>query len=114
MREAEVQAWFLESLAPELARLSPLDRHVLGEDFARRGDLTVFCPLAIRPNLRKRVPFVVELRNLTYEQQRQVLFFILERLPRFTGAAFDATANGGYLAEQAASSLALLLSIRSA
>ena len=102
MREADVEAWCEEHLAPELARLSPIDRHVLGEDFARRGDLTVFCPLAIQPNLRKRVPFVVELRNLTYEQQRQVLFYILERLPRFTGAAFDATANGGYLAEQAA------------
>ena len=102
MREAEVERWCEDTLAPELARLSLIDRHVLGEDFARRGDLTVFCPLAIKPNLRKRVPFVVELRNLTYEQQRQVLFYILERLPRFTGAAFDATANGGYLAEQAA------------
>lgn len=102
MREAEVEQWCIDNLAPELARLSPMDRHVLGEDFARRGDLTVFCPLVIEPSLRKRVPFVVELRNLTYEQQRQVLFFILDRLPRFTGAAFDATANGGYLAEQAA------------
>ncbi|MFL1552488.1 terminase large subunit domain-containing protein [Pseudomonas sp. D47] len=101
MREAEVEQWCVENLAPELARLSPLDRHVLGEDFARRGDLTVFCPLAIAPSLRKRVPFVVELRNLTYEQQRQVLFYIMDRLPRRTGAAFDATANGGYLAEQA-------------
>lgn len=102
MREAEMQAWCKENLQPELARLSPADRHVLGEDFARRGDLTVFVPLAIAASLRKRVPFVVELRNLTYEQQRQVLFFIMDRLPRFTGAAFDATANGGYLAEQAA------------
>lgn len=102
MREAEMQAWCEENLVPELARLSPADRHVLGEDFARRGDLTVFVPLAIAPSLRKRVPFVVELRNLTYEQQRQVLFFIMGRLPRLTGAAFDATANGGYLAEQAA------------
>jgi phage FluMu gp28-like protein len=102
MREAEVQAWCEENLLPELARLNLTDRHVLGEDFARRGDLTVFVPLAIAPSLRKRVPFVVELRNLTYEQQRQVLFFIMGRLPRLTGASFDATANGGYLAEQAA------------
>src|SRR5690606_19281627 len=42
-----------------------------------------------------------ELRNVTYEQQRQVLFYVTERLPRFSGAAFDATGNGGYLAEQA-------------
>ncbi|WP_429147972.1 hypothetical protein [Aeromonas rivipollensis] len=102
MREAEIEKWCQDNLLPELEKLDPANRHVFGEDFARRGDLTVFTPLAIKPNLRKQTPFVVELRNLTYEQQRQVMFFILTRLPRFTGAAFDATGNGGYLAEQAA------------
>lgn len=101
-REDEIQKWCLDNLLPELNRLRPQDRHYFGEDFARRGDLTVFAPLAVLPDLRKRTPFVVELRNLTYEQQRQVMFFILERLPRFAGGAFDATGNGGYLAEQAA------------
>ena len=62
---------------------------------------TVFVPLAISPMLRKRVPFVVELRNLTYDQQRQIMFFICDRLPRLTGLAFDATGNGGYLAAAA-------------
>lgn len=102
MREAEVQAWCEENLAPELARLSDRNRHTFGEDFARRGDLTVFTPLQIDPLLRKRVPFQVELRNLTYEAQRQIMFYICDRLPRLTGLAFDATGNGGYLAEQAA------------
>lgn len=101
-REAEVDAWCRENLLPELARLNPDHRHVFGEDFARRGDLTVFAPLAIMPTLRKRTPFLVELRNLTYEQQRQIMFYIMESLPRLSGAAFDATGNGGYLAEQAA------------
>ena len=101
-REAEVCAWCEENLAPELARLSDRNRHTFGEDFARRGDLTVFTPLQIDPLLRKRVPFQVELRNLTYEAQRQVMFYICDRLPRLTGLAFDATGNGGYLAEQAA------------
>ncbi len=102
MREVEVRAWCEENLQPELARLSDRNRHTFGEDFARRGDLTVFTPLQIDPLLRKRVPFQVELRNLTYEAQRQVMFFICDRLPRLTGLAFDATGNGGYLAEQAA------------
>ncbi|HCL4240802.1 hypothetical protein CJT88_06800 [Pseudomonas aeruginosa] len=102
MREADIGAWCEENLAPELARLSPRNRHTFGEDFARRGDLTVFTPLQIDPMLRKRVPFEVELRNLTYEAQRQILFFICDRLPRLSGLAFDATGNGGYLAEQAA------------
>lgn len=102
MRTAEVTAWCLEQLAPDLARLSPFERHVFGEDFARRGDLSVFVPAAIRADLRRRVPFVVELRNVPYEEQRQVMFFICDALPRLSGLAFDATGNGGYLAEQAA------------
>lgn len=102
MREAEINKWCDENLLPELARLNDRDRHVFGEDFARRGDLTVFAPLAISPTLRKRTPFLVELRNLTYEAQRQVMFFICDRLPRLSGLSFDATGNGGYLAEQAA------------
>ncbi|WP_213664294.1 hypothetical protein [Stutzerimonas stutzeri] len=102
MREAEIRAWCEENLAPELARLNARNRHTFGEDFARRGDLTVFTPLQIDPLLRKGVPFEVELRNLTYEAQRQVMFFICDRLPRLSGLAFDATGNGGYLAEQAA------------
>lgn len=101
-REDEIDKWCLDNLLPELNSLNKNDRHVFGEDFARSGDLTVFAPLAIKPNLRKRTPFVVELRNLTYQQQEQVMKFIIKRLPRFGGAAFDATANGGYLAEQAA------------
>lgn len=102
MREAEVQRWCEENLAPELGKLNKGWRHVFGEDFARRGDLTVFVPLAIKPDLRRRVPFVVELRNVPYEQQKQIMFFICDRLPRRGGLAFDATGNGGYLAEQAA------------
>jgi len=101
-REAEIDAWCQEHLAPLLSKLNKNHRHVFGEDFARKGDLTVFVPLAISGDLRKRTPFVVELRNLTYEQQRQVMFYIMKRLPNLCGSAFDATGNGGYLAEQAA------------
>ncbi|UXM80701.1 hypothetical protein N7V09_12410 [Shewanella seohaensis] len=102
MREAEVRDWCEQHLKPELAKLNPDHNHSFGEDFARRGDLTVFVPLAIKPDLRKRAPFVVELRDTTYEQQRQVMLYIADRMPRLVGLAFDATGNGGYLAEQAA------------
>ncbi|MGF2613923.1 hypothetical protein ACQUUB_32060 [Pseudomonas aeruginosa] len=102
MREDEIRTWCEENLLPELARLDPENTHSFGEDFARRGDLTVFTPLQISPTLRKREAFRVELRNLTYEAQRDIMFFICDRLPRVVGMAFDATGNGGYLAEQAA------------
>lgn len=102
MRESEIKAFCLEHLQSLLDELSPDNKHTFGEDFARRGDLTVFTPLATFADLRKRVPFVVELRDLTYEQQKQVMLFITKQLPRLSGLAFDATGNGGYLAEQAA------------
>ncbi|PTQ91261.1 hypothetical protein [Agitococcus lubricus] len=102
VRIAEIEQWCVDNLLPQLSKLNKLNRHSFGEDFARRGDLTVFVPLAINAELRKRTPFVVELRNLTYDQQKQVMFFIVDRLPRLSGLAFDATGNGGYLAEAAA------------
>lgn len=101
-REAEIKALCFEQLQPELEKLTDVNQHAFGEDFARSGDLTVFVPIAIQPDTRLRVPFMLELRNLTYDQQKQTLFYILDRLPRWVGAAFDATGNGGYLAEAAA------------
>lgn len=100
-RKRIIAQWCDAVLQPLLEQLNPVHRHVFGEDFARKGDLTVFCPLAIRPDLTKRTPFVVELANAPYETQRTVLFYVLTRLPRFTAGAFDATGNGGYLAEAA-------------
>jgi phage FluMu gp28-like protein len=49
---------------------------------------------------------VVELRNVPFNQQKQVLFYLVdalaERSGRFVGGAMDARGNGQYLAEQAA------------
>ncbi|WDR00738.1 hypothetical protein PSC71_08320 [Devosia sp. J2-20] len=89
-------------LAPLLAGLDPKRSHVLGEDFARSGDATDIIPMETGVDLVRRVPFVVELRNIPFEQQKDILFYIGDRLPRFTGAALDATGNGAYLAEVAA------------
>jgi phage FluMu gp28-like protein len=101
-RQLHVGHWNQSVLQPELEKLDPSQRHSFGEDFARKGDLSIFVPMAERRDLSKRVPFVVELRNLTYDAQKQVLFYLLDRLPRKRGMAFDATGNGGYLAEAAA------------
>lgn len=100
-RKAVAEIWCEENLKPCLEALDRNCRHVLGEDFARKGDLSVFVPLSIATSLRKTVPFVVELVNAPYETQRQLLFYLLQGLHRFTAAAFDATGNGGYLAEAA-------------
>ena len=102
LREAEMRDWCEEHLKPLLAKLDPKERHAFGEDFGRTGDLTVFAPIAIGQDLRRRVPFLVELRNVPFKQQEQVLNFIVDRLPRLQAGALDARGNGQYLAEQTA------------
>jgi len=87
---------------PLLKYLKPSEEHAFGEDFGRSGDLTVMSPIAIGQSLRRRVPFLVELRNVPFRQQEQILYFICDRLPQFRAAMLDARGNGQYLAEQAA------------
>lgn len=99
LRKAEAEAWCEEHLKPLLDRLDKRLTHYLGMDFGRVSDLSVMWPFTLSRLMRRLTPFVVELRNIPFEQQRQILFYILERLPRFAAAALDATGNGAWLAE---------------
>lgn len=101
-RAAFIAAWCEKELLPLLAALPADCRHGFGEDFGRSGDLTVVAPITVTRTLVRRVPFLVELRNVPFRQQEQVLFFIVDRLPRLAGGALDARGNGQYLAEVAA------------
>jgi phage FluMu gp28-like protein len=98
-RRSYVDAWLEQSVAPEIAKLDKNLAHCLGQDFARSGDVSGLVPLAIERNLTRRAPFVIEMRNVPYEQQKQVFFYVADHLPRFIGAKLDATGNGGYLGE---------------
>ncbi len=101
IREAEVRDWCDAHLAPLLVSLDPKARSVFGEDFGRSGDLTVLWPLLIGRDLVRRTPFIVELRNMPFRQQEQVLTYMADRLPRLQAGALDARGNGQYLAERA-------------
>ena len=101
-RRADMDDWLRTELRPLLHTLDAGERHVYGMDFGRVSDLSVIAPLAIREDLRRRCPFMVELQNVPHAQQFQTLAFICERLPRFSGGANDARGNGEYLAEAAA------------
>lgn len=101
LREEYVQAWLEQNIAAELKALNPQLQHAFGQDFAREGDASIYVPLVIEPDLTRRAPFVVEMRNVPYEQQKQIVIWITERLPRFIGGKIDATGNGGYLGEVA-------------
>ena len=100
-RAAACAAWCEDHLGPILAALNPHYCSYVGGDFGRTGDLSVFVPLIEQPKLLYRAPFHVELRNVPFKQQEQILFFICDRLPRFRGGALDARGNGQYLAEVA-------------
>ena len=101
-RKSYVAAWIEDHLAPLLKELNPNLQHVLGDDFARYGDFAVIAPGSIEKNLTLRVPFMVEMKNVPTRQQEQILWYIIEHLPRFYGAALDATGNGFTLAEYTA------------
>lgn len=108
-RKGAILEWCEEHLDPVF---KDLDRLVesrwgrvtsyLGGDFARTGDLSAFLPLVQFQNLRRRVPFAVELRGMPFDQQLQLLWYVIDRLPRFVGAALDARGLGMMMAEKTA------------
>ena len=97
----ETRDWCEGYLGPVLGTLDPSLRSFFGEDFGRSGDLTVIHPLQETRTLDLLTPFVLELRNCPFRTQRQILFYTLDRLPRFAGGAMDARGNGQALAEEA-------------
>lgn len=101
IRKAEVDAWLEDHLAHFFDDLTADQNSVVGEDFARTGDLTVMTPLLQQQNAHWRELFRLELRNIPFQQQEQIFYYICDRLPRFRYAALDARGNGQYLAERA-------------
>lgn len=99
VRKQEARDFCKAELLPLLNALDPKTPHVFGQDFARSGDLSVIWVMALEQSLVRTTPFVLELRNVPYEQQKQILWWTLTRLPRLRGGAIDATGNGGWLGE---------------
>lgn len=101
-RRLETRTWLKENIDPLLNRLNRSYKSYYGLDFGRSGDLTYLLPFQEQPNLVRKAPFALEMRNVPYDQQQQILFYIVEQLPRFTCGAHDARGNGEFLAEAAA------------
>lgn len=100
-RHDEMQLWLHEKVAPVLASLHDNHQHYFGEDFAMRQDQTAIAVGYVAQNLDRIVPLIVELRTCPYDQQKQALFFIVDRLPRFARGILDANGNGMVLAQHA-------------
>lgn len=102
VRRFAIVGWITEQLKPHLARLHPDRRHCFGQDFARSVDLSVIVVLEQGLDMVERVRLVIELGNCPFKSQEQILFAVIDALPRFRGGALDATGNGAALAEAAA------------
>lgn len=104
VRKGEIFDWCEEYLRPELQKLRELQdvTSYVGGDFARISDLSAYSPLIRFRDLRGRIPFLIELRGMPFQQQRQVLWYLMDGLPRFSGAALDASGLGMQISEETA------------
>jgi len=113
-RREQMQTWIDWQLAPALARLDPDRRHTLGMDFARSGDTTAIIVLELGATLRRTQVMLVELHNVPYDQQDQVLAWIEgyqlqagrwtptgQGVPKLAEEAIDSTGNGDVIGEHA-------------
>jgi phage FluMu gp28-like protein len=102
VRRHAIDGWIAENLAPHVAALNPKHTHAFGEDFGRSRDLSVTVVLEQDASLIQRPKLQLELANCPFSCQQQILFWLVDRLPRFRGGALDATGNGAALAEACA------------
>ena len=100
-RRSDVHQWCENNLRPYLASANGNLKSMLGEDFARSADLSVVIPAQEQTDLSLEALFVLEMRNVPFEAQKQIVFYVIEHLPRFVSGAFDANGNGAFLAERA-------------
>lgn len=104
IRVNTIKDWCEENINPLLDELRALRDVVsyVGGDFARISDLTAFVPMLQLRNLKRKVPFIIELRGTPFQQQRQVLWYLIDNLPRFVGGALDSRGLGMQMGEETA------------
>lgn len=99
-RIENIHKWCLDNLKPLLDNLPGL-RSVYGQDFGRSGDLSTIQIMQKESATFWHTPFIVELRNIPFDCQQYIMFFIIDNLPLFSHAKFDARGNGQSHAESA-------------
>lgn len=98
-RHDYVEGWINANLRPLLETLEPRWLWYFGQDYARHRDFSIISPLGIEDNLRRNVPFVIEMQKVPAKQQLQVLDTLIDGFPNFVGGAMDATGTGETVAE---------------
>lgn len=100
-RLADIERWCRDTLQPVIDGLAGR-RTVLGRDFGRSGDLSVTKVLQqdAAPG-RWTVALHLEERNMPFDCQQFVFFYLVDRLPLFFHGKLDGRGNGQQLAEAA-------------
>jgi phage FluMu gp28-like protein len=99
-RVKEFEAWLKNEVRDTL--LLHANPVYLGEDFARSGDLTCIFLDELMPDGKLLTFLAIELRNVPFDQQWQVILYLMDTVPNFGGGAFDSRGNGQMIAEYAA------------
>jgi phage FluMu gp28-like protein len=99
-RLEEAERWIADVLKPAVDAL-PNVRSVLGRDFGRSGDLSIEGVLQEVEPLKWRATLTLELRRIPFDVQEKINLWLLENLPLFQHAKYDARGNGQQLAETA-------------
>lgn len=99
-RLEETDLWIRDVLKPAVDAL-PKARSVLGRDFGRSGDLSIESVLQEVEPLKWRATLTIELRRIPFDVQEKINLWLLENLPLFHHAKYDARGNGQQLAETA-------------
>jgi phage FluMu gp28-like protein len=73
--------------------------HALGYDPARRNDPAIMHLLKVDKVLNRKSALTVELRNVPFQEQKEIAWLIMKGAPRLVGVAIDATGMGMNLAE---------------
>lgn len=100
-RRNHIKQWLDDHIKPPIAAIPKHTQGYFGQDFARSSDLSVIKPGAAYSKAKFYIPFVLEMRNVPFDQQKQILFYICDSLPNFQGGAIDARGNGSSHAEYA-------------
>lgn len=103
-RRAEMLMWLIREVQPIIARYHNTGHEwFVGGDFAMRQDRSSFPFGYVDQGLKRHVPFLIELRECPYDQQKQALFWTvhqLELIGSFGGGVLDANGNGMVLAQE--------------
>lgn len=100
-RLEEADVWIADVLKPAVDAMNNAVRTVFGQDFGRTGDLSYITVTQELGGGRWREAFNVEMRCIPFDVQQKIMFFILDNVPQFHHAKFDARGNGQSHAEAA-------------